>query len=268
MLIPIQIIIEDKNEADEVQINTKTLHHDSHDGTVTIDIEVQEETIEVQDDDDRTRFEYSIKIVSPSRMSEFKKVRVCKWKRCRSLDDLRSFLSSKVPSVDVNGEEPDFAIVDLGYIEPGHGVKGMKHWLNNDDDIDEMYTKHVGKRNILLWAYSHIKNPGKKGESNFEAHKKSLIEVDEKYDELRKKHGTKYTLEQLRMWAHMIRLGKHESTDKPPDKPFWCGRKRQCAVSEIPKPVKKTLLLLQVHPLPSEFQFELSCLINWLNGTN
>ncbi len=25
----------------------------------------------------------------------------------------------------------------------------------------------------------------------------------------------------------MIRLGKHESTDDPPDKPFWRGRKRQ-----------------------------------------
>ena len=30
---------------------------------------------------------------------------------------------------------------------------------------------------------------GKKGESNFEEHKKSLSEVDEKCDELRKKHG-------------------------------------------------------------------------------
>ncbi len=27
-----------------------------------------------------------------------------------------------------------------------------------------------------------------------------MSEVDEKYDELRKKHGTNYTLEQLRMW--------------------------------------------------------------------
>ncbi len=36
-----------------------------------------------------------------------------------------------------------------------------------------------------------------------------MSEVDEKYDELQKKHGTNYTLEQLRMWAQLIRLGKH-----------------------------------------------------------
>ena len=53
-------------------------------------------------------------------------------------------------------------------------------------------------------AYSHARNPGpaKKGESNFETHKKSLGEVDDKYEELKKIHGTKYTPEQLRMWAH------------------------------------------------------------------
>ena len=105
-----------------------------------------------------------------------------------------------------------------------------------------MYKKHVKRRTILLWAYSSVKNPGKKGESNFEGHKKSLIEVDEKYDELRKKHGTKYTLEQLRMWAHMIRLGKHDSTDEPPDKPFWCGRKRQQADTKDQPCVKKAML--------------------------
>ena len=54
---------------------------------------------------------------------------------CKTLDDLRSFPCTKVPSVVLNGEEPDFAIVDLGYREPGHGVKGRKQWLNNDDDV-------------------------------------------------------------------------------------------------------------------------------------
>ena len=53
-------------------------------------------------------------------MSEFKNVHICKWKQCKTLDDLRSFLNAKVPSVGVNDEKPDFAIVDIGYIEPGH----------------------------------------------------------------------------------------------------------------------------------------------------
>ena len=96
-----------------------------------------------------------------------------------------------------------------------------------------MYEKHQGKTGILLWAYSCVKKSDKAKKSSkrvdgtFDEHKKSLSEVDEKYDELRQKHGSKYTFEQLRMWAQMIRLGKHESTDEPPDKPFWCGHKCQ-----------------------------------------
>ena len=104
-----------------------------------------------------------------------------------------SFLSAKMPSVGVNDEKPDFAVVDIGYIEPGHGMKGRKQWLNNDDDVNEMYSNHMGKRNILLWAYSHVRNPAKKGESNFEAHKKSLVEVDEKYEELKETWDKVYT---------------------------------------------------------------------------
>ena len=51
---------------------------------------------------------------------------------------------------------------------------------------------------------------------------KSLSVVDEKYDDLQKQCN-KYTLEQLRMWDQMIRIGKHESTDNLSDKPFWSG---------------------------------------------
>ena len=29
------------------------------------------------------------------------------------------------------------------------------------------------------------------------------------------------------MWAQVIQLGKHDSMDDPPDKPYWTGRKRR-----------------------------------------
>ena len=61
--------------------------------------------IEVGDDDNETNFEYSIKIVNPVRMSEFKSVRVCKWKYYRSLSKLRRFLCAKVPSIEVGGRK-------------------------------------------------------------------------------------------------------------------------------------------------------------------
>lgn len=168
---------------------------------------------------------------------EYKNVRVCRWGRCDSLGTLRDFLCTKVPSVKVNGETPNFANVDIGYIEPGHGSKGKKQWLIRDDDVQDMYKKHEGKYRILLWAYSSnlTKNKGgKEVSSSFAKHKENLSEVDKTYDELRKKHGIKYSLDQLRMWAQMIHLGSHDSLDEPPDKPYWTGRKhhhdrkRQC----------------------------------------
>ncbi len=110
-------------------------------------------------------------------------------------------------------------------------MKGKKQWLISDSDIQEMYKKHLGKPNILLWAYTFVQNSSKnkatkRTDSNFAEHKENLTEVDKHYDELRKKHGNSYSLEQFRMWAQLIRLGKqHTSIDEPPDKPFWRGRK-------------------------------------------
>ncbi len=167
------------------------------------------------------------------------------------MNNLRDFLGSKVPPVDIGGEKPDFTEVDIGYIEPGHGLKGRKQWINIDDDVHVMYSKYAGKTAIMLWAYSCVltssKNSGKKT-GNFEKHQAVLSEVEEKYDELREKHGNKYTLEQLRMWAQMIRLGKHESTDDPPDKPFWRGRKRQQDVSCLSPSPKRASFRPDVSP--------------------
>ena len=175
-------------------------------------------------------YEYSIKVMNSNRKSDFKNLRICKWNSFKTLHDLREFLGNKVPSI--GGEKPDFNVVDIGYLEPGHGMKGRKQWLNTDDDVEVMYEKHAGNY-IQLWSYSHSNNKGrqnqgiKAGGSNFQDHKECLSKVDEIYNQLRQKHGSTYTLEQLRMWAQMIRLGKHESIDHPLDKPFWCGRKRQ-----------------------------------------
>ena len=66
---------------------------------------------------------------------------------------MREFLGNKVPSI--GGEKPDFNVVDIGYLEPGHGMKGRKQWLNTDDDVEVMYEKHAGKNCIQLWSYSH-----------------------------------------------------------------------------------------------------------------
>ena len=40
----------------------------------------------------------------------------------------------------------------LGYIEPGHGLKGKTQWLTGDDDFTKMYVKY-GKHDVLLWCF-------------------------------------------------------------------------------------------------------------------
>lgn len=199
------------------------------------EVPVEVETDETDEVNSQVMFEYSTKIVNPIRMSQFKNMRVCKWKSCQKISDLRSFLCVKVPSLEIDGHKPNFEIVDIGYIEPGHGMKGKKHWLFTDDDVEEMYKKHLGKRSILLWAYSFVQSTKtKRVDSTYAAHKESLDEANEKFDELRKKHGNKYTSEQLKVWAQYIRLGKHDSTDEAPDKPYWKGRKRLDTHSQVP----------------------------------
>ena len=53
-----------------------------------------------------------------------------------------AFLSVNVP--ELNGEKPDFIVVDIGYIEPGHGMKVKKQWIYTDEDVN-VHDKHKEK---------------------------------------------------------------------------------------------------------------------------
>ena len=101
-------------------------------------------------------FEYFLKVVNPSKMSEFVNLRLGTWKQCDSLSSLRCFLDEKMclPSeVEVN--KPDFQSVEIRYIEPGHGLRGQKVWLYTDVDLKGMYDTFTGKKSIQLWCYTH-----------------------------------------------------------------------------------------------------------------
>ena len=56
--------------------------------------------------------------------------------------------------------------------------------------------------------------------SKFQQHSEKFSEVDEICAKLGEKHKSKYNKDQLRAWAHMIKMGKYESYDESPDKPF------------------------------------------------
>ena len=42
----------------------------------------------------------------------------------------------------------------MGYVEPGHGMKGRKIWIHTDEDLKMMNEKHDKKRSVLLWCYT------------------------------------------------------------------------------------------------------------------
>ena len=40
-------------------------------------------------------------------------------------------------------------------------------------------------------------------------------------DDLSERHGDAYTTEQIRAWAHILQMKKHDSYEEPPKKPFF-----------------------------------------------
>ena len=59
-----------------------------------------------------------------------------------SVASLRAYLATQLEDV-----------VDIGYIEPGHGMKGRQVWLLESNDLISMYTLFMNKKEIILWCH-------------------------------------------------------------------------------------------------------------------
>jgi hypothetical protein len=44
-------------------------------------------------------------------------------------------------------------VLDVGYIEHGHGMKGKQVWLVEDADVAEKYARFKTKQDITLWCF-------------------------------------------------------------------------------------------------------------------
>ena len=124
-----------------------------------------------------------------------------------------------------------FKVAEIGYIEPGHGLKGKQQTLIDDDDIDEMYDMYKNKRcGITLWWYTCVDGDTdrfSKKRTSLDSEDKAprskrkdtiaekLSEVELAVKQLKDKHGSKYSIEQLNASAHMISVGKHCSLKIP-----------------------------------------------------
>lgn len=167
------------------------------------------------------KYKYNLKVINPDAKRDYKLQQIPSKEEFSSVTSLRDAIADVVPS----------GFTDIGYIEPGHGLKGRKFWITMDSDLIELYKQHNCKNcySVLLWCHEGKKNrkrsfsetsePVAKKPSNSCA--QILSDVKEVADELRKKHGSSYSVEQLNCWAHMIHSEKHESTDTPPDLPYF-----------------------------------------------
>lgn len=96
---------------------------------------------------------------------------------------------------------------DVGYMSPGHGMKGKQHQFKDDGDISAMYKEFQKKKNILLWIKCVVrqKRPAssdfdpaplaERSGSVYDATVKKMHEVDVIVGELKSKHEGAYTPE-------------------------------------------------------------------------
>ena len=86
--------------------------------------------------------------------------------------------------------------------------------------------------------------PTKAPRKSYDKHIDKMVQVEEIEDQLREKHHDKYSPEQLRSWAHMYIMKKHDSLEDPPDKPFWKGTssKNKSASGGMASPSKRIAL--------------------------
>ena len=65
--------------------------------------------------------------------------------------------------------------------------------------------------------------------SNYRKHLKKITEVDSIVEDLKTLHdeSRKYLPEQIRLWDHMLEMGKHDSYNSRPAKPFFLSGQNQ-----------------------------------------
>ena len=88
-------------------------------------------------------FQYALKMINPLRLSEYKTVNIQGAKHCSSLQQLQDFIGVNLPT---SISTPDFSVIEMGYIEAGHGPKGRNVWLFDDDDVKQMYKCNQKKK--------------------------------------------------------------------------------------------------------------------------
>ncbi len=216
---------------------------------------------------------FSVKIINPRTQGGFT---VYKWEtenQHDEVDALKNELFEKLEEQGYVSTQDDFK---FGFMVPGHGVKGKQLAIDIDEDVSRMYQQYRGRKEIVLWVKiqsktkkqpikgtcgqkrlsvsedgSNAKSPPikkakkdtlpQKGGPNYGKHLQKMSELDDIVEELNAKHqdSGKYTAEQIRVWAHMLQMQKHDSYVYPPAKRFFKSGKDAPKVQEGLSPAKR-----------------------------
>ena len=88
--------------------------------------------------------------MSPTKKSDYAVYKFTSGHFC-SIEEFREALHDKFP---VNLPKP--ANIQLGYIEPGHGLRGKQEWLCEDSDLNDMYAHYEGKKEVIVWCFCKV----------------------------------------------------------------------------------------------------------------
>ena len=123
----------------------------------------------------------------------------------------------------------------LSDLESGYLYKGTKRWIEDNQDLDAMYKAFNCGDEIAIWCEGHLpehllepqtksgqKRKAQKSEETSPTKKCDLI--DQTAQELYEKHGERFAMPQLRLWAGMVVNKQYMSLDIPPPIPSLVPR--------------------------------------------
>ena len=151
------------------------------------------------------RYILRIMIINPSKKRDYVMVKADKLApETIGFNEIKSIILNTFPK-DIY--KPTEKKLEFGYIEPGHGLKGKKEWISDDEDVKEFLEKYRKKKTkeFTLWCYSQgpsqckekrgskrSRSPtSKPGSSRYEAHVVTMTKVNEIFKEIHGKHGNR-----------------------------------------------------------------------------
>ena len=158
----------------------------------------------------RVFYQYSVKVMNPRRKTNY---------FVRKLKVNRKFLS-QLELRDELFQELGRRVSEIGFILPGHGLKGKHITITTDNDLSVMYEEYCSKHcEIRLWCmcimHENSDNERKQSHEKEESEpplsakrgtcQQRMEQVDGIVDTLREKHGDIYSVEKL----------KHSSYENP-----------------------------------------------------